>query len=234
MTDSAVGAPSAPVDEPSTTRRSFVRKAGACSLGAIGTIAVLGDPPTSRARAEEQFVALSDLDRAPEIAVQAEDGDLSEAAADPFAVEMYKLTADGYRPTAPINLAVVLTGSHDLSDVMAVFEDDGWRRSPKEYVRYARSPDGEWVRQQATAAESTFGSLGRSHVRCWSFDDVVSIQVHTDTPALPDHGIETYSEARDRVERLFAADGWRVAHEALAFANEKQPDHDGRVTVIEP
>lgn len=219
-----------PGGTPSTSRRRFAAKVGAAGLAALGAIGLLGPPQRDPDPPQEQFVEVDSLDRGQELAT--EGGELEVGT--PVARWQHKLTSDGFRPTSPINVAVATGPDRSLSDVMAVFEADGWHRRPEEYVRYVRDTDGEWEPVHVAATESMFGTATRFHVRCWSFDGVVSIQTHEDTVPRPGHKVASYRTGRERVERLFANAGWRVARAALAVGNDKDPDHDGRLTVIEP
>ncbi|WP_255681779.1 hypothetical protein [Natrinema sp. SYSU A 869] len=124
-------------------------------------------------------------------------------------------------------------GERGLERVMSVLVDEGWVRNPEEYTRFAWDrTDEEYVRQQATAAQTYYGTNGRRHVRCWSFESVVSMQAHEDTSARPKHGIASYQRGRDTIEAIFAADGWGITPSAIDLQNEKGPDHDGFATVI--
>ena len=157
-------------------------------------------------------------------------------AESPIARFQYRSTGDGYESTAPINVVFPLADSPvELPGVMAVFEDAGWLQPIEEYTRYAwdRTADG-FVPQEATAAESYLGLHGRLHVRCWAFEDVVSMQAHEDTPARPNHRIASYVDARERIEALFAEAGWRIATDRADLQNGGGGDHDGFASIVVP
>lgn len=212
------------------TRRRFAATLGGCGLAAIGAVGLLGAPTTDPDPPDGAFVERSDLRHADRL----DDGEGRLRDGVPVVRWQRELTRDGFQPTSPVNVAVALGPEHALADAMAVFEDANWQRRPEEYLRFARSPAGEWEPVHAAAAESTFGSAPRHHVRAWAFDDVVSIQAHEDTVPSPGHSVASYRSARQRVEALFADAGWRVAPAALDVGNDADPDHDGRLTVIEP
>lgn len=221
-------------------RRAFLRKAGATSVAtAVGVLAVPSPPDFPGEDALEG--------PAPDAAGARDDGTnalpwdepIESEAASPIARYQYapdRGTEGGYHRTSPINVVVLLGDpSRSLEDVLAVLADAGWIRRPEEYARYAWDRRAEtYVLQEATAAETYYGTSGRCHVRCWEFEGVVSIQAHADTSARPKHGIASYERARARVETAFAADGWSVAPAAVDLANRKRPDHDGLATIVRP
>lgn len=143
--------------------------------------------------------------------------------------------ADDFVATAPINVVFLPdaeSGEAGLERVVSVLEDEGWLRRPEEYVRFAWDRKrAAFVRQQATAAETYYGTTGRLHVRCWSFEGVVSVQAHEDTGARPKHGIASYERGREAVAAIFADDGWTVSPTAVDLDNA-QFDHDGYATVV--
>ncbi len=163
-----------------------------------------------------------------------EDGRLTDERDSPIVAYQYRQEGSTYRPTAPINLVFDLEEpAGGLDRVMSVLEAAGWVRAPEEYVRYAYDYEAdEYVRQEATAAETYYGTSGRRHVRCWQFDTLVSMQAHEDTGARPKHGIESYTDTREYLEKLYAAADWRVTPRALSLENDEPPDHDGYATLI--
>ncbi|MFP8889782.1 hypothetical protein ACLI4U_08415 [Natrialbaceae archaeon A-CW2] len=162
------------------------------------------------------------------------EGTIRDERDSPVARYHYKRTDDGFEPTSPINVVFDLERAPGgLERVMAPLEDAGWVRRLEEYTRYAYDADRDvYVRQQATAAETYYGTSGRRHVRCWQFGSVVSMQAHVDTGARPKHGIESYTDAREYLSRLYAGEGWDVSPRALTLENAQDPDHDGYATVI--
>jgi len=209
-------------------RREFLRTVAA--TGAASALGVAALPTTPEADTE-----LMPRDRSPSADPDERLPSVMGEDDAPYAVWQHKSTGDGYAATSPINVVFPLASSdRGLPAVMAVLDDAGWQRTPVEYPRYAWHRQREaYVLQQATAAESFYGRSGRNHVRCWEFEGAVSMQVHEDTPATPNHGIESYERAQRRIEYLFDDAGWSV-DETVRFANEKGPDHDGHVTVIRP
>jgi len=211
-----------------TGRRDFLRTAAA-TLAATGVgVAALPSTP----EAED---ALMPRDRSPSAAPDEREPAVTTEDDSPYAVWQYKPTDDGHAPTSPINAVFPLASSdRGLADVMAVLDRAGWQSAPIEYARYAWHREREeYELQQATAAETFYGTVGRRHVRCWELEGAVSMQAHEDTAATPNHGIESYRRAQRRIEYLFDDAGWTVDG-TVRFANEKSPDHDGHVTVIRP
>ncbi|WP_323190493.1 twin-arginine translocation signal domain-containing protein [Halostella sp. PRR32] len=211
-----------------TGRRDFLRKAAIAGVGTAAGVFALPSTP-------EASDALMSDERSP--SANATDQSLSVTAEDtsPYALWQYKKRDGGYAPTSPINVVFPLSETErGLDDVMDVLFDAGWYSLPVEYVRYAWNRKREaYEHQQATAAETFYGTVGRRHVRCWELEGAVSMQAHEDTAATPNHGIESYRQAQRRIEQLFDEAGWTV-DESQRFANEKSPDHDGHVTVIRP
>ncbi|SEQ77255.1 hypothetical protein [Natrinema salaciae] len=213
-----------------STRRTLLRKAGLTGIGTVAGVALLPSPPNATepsgtVEAAEPPAGIADWLDAP----------ITDEDASPIGRYHYEPTGDGFRATAPFNVVLLpdADGERGLERVMSVLDAEGWIRSPEEYTRFAWDrTDEEYVRQQATAAQSYYGTNGRRHVRCWSFEGVVSMQAHEDTPARPKHGVASYRRGRDTVEAIFAADGWRVSPDAIELDNEKGPDHDGFATVI--
>ncbi|ELZ11037.1 hypothetical protein C479_09508 [Halovivax asiaticus JCM 14624] len=161
---------------------------------------------------------------------------IESEGASPIARYHYEPTADGFAPTCPINVVFPLADAEiGLDGVMAVLETAGWTRYVEEYARYAwdRTQDA-YVHQHATAAESALGLHGRLHVRCWELEGVVSMQAHEDTPVRPTHGITTYVGARETIEAIYDAAGWRVTPRALDLANGDAVDHDGLASLVRP
>lgn len=220
------------------TRRSLLRTGGLVGVGTIAAIAALPAPPDGTARdrtvegaeppaavAEWTERRLADEDDSPIARYQyaATDGDVD------------RTDHDAFRATAPVNVVLLPAAETDaagLERVMDVLTDEGWYRRPEEYTRYAWDRASEtYVRQMATAAETYYGTSGRLHVRCWSFEGVVSVQAHEDTGARPRHGIASYERGREAVAAIFDAAGWTVSPTAIDLENE-QSDHDGDATVV--
>ncbi|WP_247003916.1 hypothetical protein [Halosolutus gelatinilyticus] len=210
------------------TRRTLLRKAGVMGIGTAIGVATLPSPPESTTTGGTVEGA------GPSAVVTPWDdeviGDENDA---PIARYQYRPRRGGeFAPTAPVNV-VLLPDRGRLERVMGVLENAGWLRNVEEYTRYAwDSETARYVRQQASAAETYYGTSGRRHVRCWAFDGVVSMQAHEDTGARPKHGIASYERGRETVETLYAADGWSVSPGAIDLDNAKAPDHDGVATVI--
>lgn len=221
-----------------TARRPFLQKVGLAAGGTVLGLLAMPAPP-------EPLVALETLDRAdtddpatdvlPTVVTEfGGDTRLDDENASPIALWQYRKAPRGFVATSPINVVLPLADSDTtLADVIGILVDAGWRRSPEEYVRYAWNRRTEsYEPQHATAAETHFGTSGRFHVRCWKFEDVVSMQVHEDAPPFPTHTVPGYARARAAVERLYHAAGWRVIRGAITLDNAKK-DHDGTATVIE-
>ena len=213
-----------------TGRRGFLHRAAAVGIGTGVGIALLPSPPESTAVPQsesEAGIAAGDADfEGPwlESTITTEDET-------PIARYQYRRGDTGYEPTAPVNV-VFVADMDGLEGVMAVLEDVGWLRKPAEYVRYAWDrTDERYVPQEATAAETYYGTSGRLHARCWEFEGLVSMQVHEDTGAYPRHGIESYTSGRTAMESLYSAHGWHVLESRVDLENE-QHDHDGLAAVI--
>lgn len=213
-----------------SSRRDLLVKLSASGVAAAAGVGALGAPQVRPEPAPEQYVDADELDVAAPIV--GPDGGLAPAA--PVPRWQHARTADGYVPTSPINAVIALGPERQLGDVRSVFETHGWHSRPEEYVRYARAPDGSFELTHASVAETLLGTATRLHARCWSFDGVVSVQVHQDSVPLPEHSIDSYHRARDALEGLFAAEAWTVAPAAVDAENDSPPDHDGHLTVIEP
>lgn len=213
-----------------TTRRSLLRKVGTAGGGTVVGAALLPSPPD----ATDPSGTVEAADPPAEAADWIDEPITDENDA-PIGRYHYEPTPDGYRATAPFNVVALPAdgGDRGLERIMSVLVDEGWVRNPEEYTRYAwdRTTE-EFVRQEATAAQTYYGTNGRRHVRCWAFEGVVSMQAHEDTPARPKHGVTSYLRGRETIERIFAADGWRISPRAIDLQNEKGPDHDGLATVI--
>lgn len=200
-------------------RRRFLAHLGVGGAATALGVGVLPEPPASPAPEPTYGAVTPDTEHITEDAT-------------PYAVWQYRRDRDGFTPTAPVNVVFPLDRA-SFDDVVAVFEEAGWHTFPEEYARYAwdRARE-EYVLQQYTAAETRFGKVGRHHVRCWELDGTASIQAHIDSPAVPQHTIDSYASGQHGVEILFEQAGWEIEQDALTFANDRQPDHDGRVTVI--
>ncbi|MCU4926014.1 hypothetical protein OB905_08450 [Halobacteria archaeon AArc-dxtr1] len=216
----------------SSGRRPILRKLGVAALGAgVGLAALPSPPDASPVDAHVDPAPLSSLAAEwAEITVDDED-------ASPIARYQYRAAegvGDGYVATAPVNVVFVpAEETGGLERTMAVLADAGWVAEPEEYTRYAWDRERErYVRQQATAAETYYGTSGRLHVRCWYFEGVVSMQAHEDTGARPKHGIASYERGRRAMEGLYERAGWDVTPVAIDLDNPSDPDHDGFATVI--
>ncbi|TYL39670.1 hypothetical protein CV102_05120 [Natronococcus pandeyae] len=220
-----------------STRRSLLRSGGVAGVGTLVAVLALPPPPdgTSIDRTVEGTAAPAPVDGWTDRPITDEDET-------PVARYQYRPAddADGtdreaFVATAPINVVLLPAAETDeagLERVMDVLTDDGWLRRPEEYTRYARDrTTGRYVRQEATAAETYYGTSGRLHVRCWSFEGVVSMQAHEDTGARPKHGIASYERGREAVAAIFDAAGWAVTPTAIDLDND-QRDHDGFATVV--
>ncbi|MCU4971972.1 twin-arginine translocation signal domain-containing protein [Halobacteria archaeon AArc-m2/3/4] len=221
-----------------TGRRSFLGTLAAAGVATATGLVVVPSPPESPATVS------GTTDESTDPPVDLADASWFDATqpitdedATPIARYQYKATETGYEPTAPINVVVSLAGPADvdLETVIGVFEDAGWTRELEEYTRYAWDRTTErYVLQEATAAETYYGTSGRLHVRCWEFEGVVSIQAHQDDAARPFHVIESYDRGRQVAEALFRANGWAVSRAAIDLDNAAQPDHDGYASVVWP
>ncbi|APX97648.1 hypothetical protein BB347_14080 [Natronorubrum daqingense] len=223
------------------TRRTVLRTGALAGAGTIAGIVALPSPPATTPA--DRTVQGADP---PTSVADWTDETISDEEATPIARYQYRSIDNGvddfgdrdaFVATAPIN--VVLVPDEDaegdgapLERVMSVLDEEGWLRGPEEYTRYGWDRSDEtFVRQEGTAAETYYGTSGRLHVRCWSFEGVVSMQAHEDTGARPEHEIESYSDARTAIEAIFDAAGWRVSPDAIDLDNE-QGDHDGIASVI--
>lgn len=220
------------------SRRSLLRTGGLAAVGTLGGLVALPPPPD--ATPSDRTVEAAAL---PDAVAEWTDDTISRETQTPIARYQYRATAadpdrtdrDGFVATSPVNVVLVPdteTDAAGLESVMGVLEDEGWLRDPDEYTRYAWDrTDGRFVRQQATAAESYFGASGRFHVRCWSFEGIVSMQVHEDSAARPKHDVISYDRGRESIAAAFDAAGWDVSPDAIDLDNA-QRDHDGVATVI--
>jgi hypothetical protein len=209
-------------------RRGFLRKLAVTGVGTGAGIVALPSTPEAES-------ALMPPERSPAVGATTDPPEVRNEDDLPYAVWQYKREDSGHLPTSPINVVFPLADRETgIEEVMEVLYDAGWYPLPVEYARYAwdRS-EREYTLQQATAAETFYGTVGRRHVRCWELEGAVSMQTHQDTAATPNHGIDSYEQAQRRIEYLFDEAGWSV-EEALRFDNAKEPDHNGRVTVIRP
>ncbi|MXV62968.1 hypothetical protein GS429_13000 [Natronorubrum sp. JWXQ-INN-674] len=222
------------------TRRSLLRTGGLAGIGTLAAIAALPSPPDATpidrtvegAEPPDRVTRWSDEP----ITTEAETS-IARYQYRPMSARVDRTDADAFVATAPINVVVLPdpatgTDGEALEHVMSVLEDEGWLRQPEEYTRYAWDrTEGAFVRQQATAAETYYGTSGRLHVRCWSFDGVVSVQAHEDTGARPKHGIASYKRGRKAMAAIYAEAGWDVSPTAIDLDNARR-DYDGMATVI--
>lgn len=222
------------------TRRSLLRTGALTGVGTVVAIGALPSPPD--ATPIDRTVEGANV---PARVEQWRDEPITDEDATPIARYHYRplgddadaTDPDDFVATAPINVVLVPdpatgTDGEGLEHVMTVLEDEGWLRGPEEYARYAwERTEGRFVRQQATAAETYYGTNGRLHVRCWSFEGVVSMQAHEDTGARPKHGIASYKRGRQAMGAVFAAAGWNVTPTAIDLDNAKR-DYEGRATVV--
>lgn len=221
-----------------TGRRSFLGKLAGAGVATAAGLAVVPSPPESPATVS------GTTDESADSAIESEDLSWLEADqpitdedATPIARYQFQATETGFEPTAPINVVVPLVDAPDvdLETVVGVFEAAGWAREFEEYTRYAWDRTTErYVLQEATAAETYYGTSGRLHVRCWEFEDVVSIQAHKDDAARPFHVIDSYDRGRQVAEALFRANGWGVSRAAIDLDNAGHPDHDGYASIVWP
>ena len=220
------------------TRRSLLRTGALASLGVVGAIAVAPSPPNAT-----PLDRTVDATESPDAVAEWTDKPITGEAETPIVRYQYR-KADGdvnrtdfddFVATAPINVVFVPDDdieSDGLERVMSILTDEGWLRAPEEYTRYGWDRDEErFVRQQATAADAYYGTSGRLHVRCWSFEGIVSMQAHEDTGARPKHGIASYERGRTAMEAIYADAGWDVSPTEIDLDND-QRDHDGQATVI--
>ncbi|WP_436346325.1 hypothetical protein [Natronorubrum sp. FCH18a] len=220
------------------TRRSLLRTGAAAGAGTLLAVAALPSPPdaTPIGRTVEGSETPPAVD-------EWTDGPITGETDTPISRYQYRPIDDGADPseladfvaTAPINVVLVPDADADgdgLERVMAVLEDEGWLRDPEEYTRYAWDRrESAFVRQQATAAESYYGTSGRLHVRCWSFEGIVSMQAHEDSGARPEHTVTSYDRGLEAIESIFDAAGWDVSPDAIDLDND-QGDYDGLASVV--
>ncbi|WP_121744119.1 hypothetical protein [Natronorubrum halophilum] len=220
------------------TRRSLLRTGALTGVGTVAAIAALPSPPnaTSIDRTVEGV-------EPPAAVMEWVDGTITDESETPIARHQYQPIDDGvdradfdsFVATAPINVVVVPeidVEGDGLERVMGVLEDEGWLRHPEEYIRFAWDrTDDVFVPQQATAAETYYGTSDRLHVRCWSFEGIVSVQAHQDSGARPIHGIASYKRGRKAMEAIYAEAGWNVSPTVIDLDNEKR-DYEGVATVI--
>ncbi|MFP9191541.1 hypothetical protein ACLI4Q_07805 [Natrialbaceae archaeon A-CW1-1] len=210
--------------DPTSSRRRILLAGGLTAVGIALVPSPPGEPTLGRVESADTTVDIAGVD----------DRRIETESQSSVARYQYRRGEAGFEPTAPINVVFALEDAvGGLERVMTVLDDAGWARSPEEYTRYAfDAAHDRYVRQQATAAETYYGTSGRRHVRCWQFGDVVSMQAHEDTGARPKHGIESYADTRAYIERLYAGAEWAVTPNALDLANARAPDHDGYATLI--
>ncbi|WP_306054764.1 hypothetical protein [Natronococcus wangiae] len=219
------------------TRRSLLRTGGLAGVGTLAAVVALPSPPdgTPIDRTVEGAAAPAGADRWT-------DRPITDEGETPIARYQYRpaddadgADRDAFVATAPINVVLLPSAETDdagLERVMDVLTDGGWLRRPEEYTRYAWDRTTEtYVRQEATAAETYYGTSGRLHVRCWSFEGIVSMQAHEDTSARPKHGIASYERGREAIAARFDAAGWTVTPTAIDLDNDRG-DHDGFATVV--
>ena len=220
------------------TRRSLLRTGAATGAGALLAIAALPSPPDA-----------TPIDRTVEGAATPPavddwtDGTVTGETDTPIVRYQHRPIEDGADPnefddfvaTAPINVVLVPDDEVDgdgLERVMDVLEDEGWFRDPEEYTRYGWDrQESTFVRQQATAAETYYGTSGRLHVRCWSFEGIVSMQAHEDSGARPEHTVTSYDRGLEAIKSIFDAAGWDISPDAIDLDND-QGDHNGLASVI--
>ncbi|WP_242695386.1 hypothetical protein [Halomontanus rarus] len=221
-----------------TGRRPFLGKLATAGVVTAAGLVIVPSPPESPATVS------GTTDESADSAIESEntpwleaDQPITDEDATPIARYQFQATKTGFEPTAPINVVVPLADAPDvdLETVIGVFEDAGWTREFEEYTRYAWDRSTErYVLQEATAAETYYGTSGRLHVRCWEFENVVSIQAHEDDAARPFHVIDSYDRGRRVAEALFRANGWGVSRAAIDLDNAEHPDHDGYASVVWP
>ncbi|ELY55624.1 hypothetical protein [Natronolimnohabitans innermongolicus] len=219
------------------SRRSFLRTGALAGAGTLAAIVALPSPPD--ATPLDRTVEASEV---PPSIAEWTDEPITGETDSPMVRYQYRpiddvdtSDFDAFVATAPINVVLVPDADTDaagLERVMTVLDDEGWLRDPEEYTRYAWDREAsEFVRQQATAAETYYGTSGRLHVRCWSFEGIVSMQAHEDTGARPKHGIASYERGLEAMETAFDAAGWNVSPAAIDLDNA-QRDYDGTAPVI--
>lgn len=204
---------------PSISRRRVLRAVGAgVGVGGLASLVLPSATETPDFGTERTFETDRDVEETPEDET-------------PYAVRQYRADgSDEFTPTAPINVVFPLEAA-DFTDLVSVFEAQGWVPFPAEYTRYAWDREQEeFVHSHWTGAETHYGKAGRAHVRCWELEGRGSVQAHIDTPAMPSHSIRSYREGRGAVESLFEAAGWQVVG-YLDLKNERG-DHDGRAAKI--
>ena len=148
-----------------------------------------------------------------------------------YGVWQYIENDDGfYEANAPMN--VVSPNSIDeILDSLYTWTcswQTGWIA---EYDRYAYNSDTyRFETQHDSAASSTFGSLGRDHIRMWEFGGYTSIQAHVDS-TVP-HEAESYLEAEREVEYCLDADDWITYADNYDLPNCCPLDHNGWATHV--
>lgn len=213
---------------PGTDRRSLLYRFGVIPAVAIGALVAGPSPPDDPVTAgPPERIVTEEVPYAGEL--------VTDESETPIARYQYRPAGDGYVPTAPINVVYPVADTEwGLTDVVGVLVDAGWTTRIEEYARYALDREAEqYVFQHATAGESSLGMHGRLHVRCWSFEGVVSMQAHIDTAARPRHGIASYADAREAIVHRFTRDGWAVAPTGVDLENARG-DHDGIAAVLVP
>lgn len=207
-------------------RRTFLERIGLAGVGAAAGVMALPDRTPSATPTRPADLEGPATDERSHVTGEDET---------PYALWQYTRLPGRYVPTQPINVVFTLaTSDHTFDDLLTVFREATWFRAPTDYVRFAFNPFlARYEPSHAAVAQSYLGGFGRYHVRCWTFDEFVSLQAHRDTVARPGHGVASHESGKHLVEHLFYEAGWRVTPDAVWFDNAAPPDHEGDVTVID-
>lgn len=148
-----------------------------------------------------------------------------------YGVWTYKENDNGYyEQGSPINLI----SPDSISDVLdslytwACSWQTGW---VAEHDRYAYNTDSySFEVQHDSAASSTFGSVGRDHIRMWEFGGYTSIQAHVDSSA--PHEATSYLDAERTVTDCLDSADWYTYDDFYDLPNCCPLDHNGAATRV--
>lgn len=211
-------------ETPLSRRQALTAFGGGIAGGILGAAVLPETLVISPERGEEPNVRRVD-----------ESADPIDESERPYAVWQYNYEPDGefdgFSTASPINLISPLENA-EFDDIVSVFQNAGMTSFPLEYTVYAWDRGKQkYLKPTWSGGESYFGLAGRFDVRCWELEGTASIQAHIDSAVLPKHEVKSYARGREIAEHLLTETGWSV-DDRQEFGNDKQPDHDGTVSVI--
>ncbi|NEU56407.1 hypothetical protein [Halorussus sp. MSC15.2] len=159
------------------------------------------------------------------VSVQARDPDEEDH---PYGVWEYEAVDGGYETAAPMNVI----SEQSAADVAGVLTSNGWTDNVVQYNRYAyNSATNQFEQQDKSVATSTFGFLGRNHLKMWEFEGYVSGSAHVDS-SVP-HEATSFDDAEAAIEDVFdGASNWYGYDDYYDMNNGSQLDHDGSATKL--